>query len=410
MTRRGGGRDRWVIPTLVLFVGLPVGLAVAQAFRGSSSGDEQLERLREDRTGSSFVAPAGAPLLPAREPASYDITYALVDTSREPVSRSNERRQVRRPFHARVTTRDGDVVGRGALLGQRISNPTSLATAGRDNRWLLLEIGPALATSDLRFGPALDLALAEGDLAVRERRRVQGRTCQVFRAGSSVQAGNLTPYEPGSSSWADVCIDEAGLVLEEIWTIDGVRAQRRLAVDVKEDVELDDRLFELPADATEVPTTEGGGSATPLTLDSRPPGAFYELPPAAVPEGLSLTGRYALVTPRLEIQRDPTSAERPSSTTSVVSVYEGGPDLLVIDQGSLTGSADLPEAPTSRPVDLGLLGQGTAFTDFRTNEVRVVRGSEFVRISGTLPLERLLEVARRLTVAEGGTLTPLAGG
>ena len=412
MTPRRSGRrpppaadNRWLVPALLLFVALPVGFAVFQAI-GASDGADGLEEAREDRAGSTSLGRSAAPLLPTRVPRSYEIHYVSTDTARDPVAVSNEIRQVRRPFHARVTTREGAEPGRGKVLGQRISNDTTLATAGADGKWLVLEVGPTLATGDLRFGPALDRALAEGDVVARERRRVGGRTCQVFRAGSSLQAGSLTPYERGSSSYADVCIDDAGLVIEEVWVLDGKRVQRRLATAVREENDLDDGLFTLPTEAARLSVQEGGGSATALTLDSRPPGPFYELPEPARPPGFELVGRFALITPRLEVMRDPTNQSQPSSTTSVATVYVNGPDVLVVDQGTLTGSATLPEAPTSRDVDLGLVGQGTAFSVFRTNEVRARRGGDYLRIYGTLALEQLLEVTRSLTVTEGGTLTP----
>lgn len=391
---------------MLLFVAAPVAFAVAQAVRSTAGDDDSIEARREDRRGSTQIRSSGDVRLPDRVPLSYDITYLSTDTSRDPVTVTNERHQVRRPFHARVTIRQGDEPGSGDIVGQRVSTETSLATAGRDARWLLLEIGPAIATSDLRFGSSLEQALAEGDFHPREQRRVEGRTCQVFRAGSSVQAGNLVPYEPGADSWADVCIDDAGLVLEELWVLDGRRVQRRLAIDVEEDVEFDDDLFDAPDDATALAVGEGGGSVTRLTPDSRPPGLFHELPSDVLPDGFTLMGKYALITPRLELARDPTAEAKPQSTSSVATVYVRGPDVLVVDQGNLTGDGTLPPAPTGRDVDLGRLGQGTAFTDLRANEVRALRGSEYLRVYGTIPIQQLLAVTRELAVVEGGSLTP----
>jgi len=399
------GSNRWIIPTVLLFVVLPVGGALFQAFGGDDPSSDA-EELRGDRSGSVSLGRSRTPLLPdpAALPETYSIVYVATDTASEKVSITNEEVQVRRPFDARVTVRDGAEIGKGDIRGLRVSRLTKIATRGSDGQWTVFDIPPALATTDVRFGAALDQALADGAIAVRERRRVEGRVCQVFRAGSSLQAGTLTPYQPGSPDFADVCIDEEGLVLEEVWSIDGKRVLRRLAAEVQTDVDLRDDRFAIPADARTVPPSQGGGSARPVDPQSRPPGAFRELPPEAVPEGFELLGRWAVVSPRLDVMRDPTKPADPGSTASTVTVYVRGADVLVVDQGALTGSGTLPTAAATRPANLGPLGQGEAITDFRMNEVRAQSGSDFVRIYGTLPIPLLVEAAHALTVVPGGEL------
>lgn len=398
------GSNRWLIPTLALFVVLPVGAALFQAFGGGGDSTSEADELRQDRSGSVSLGREASPLLPEGAPVSYSIVYRVTDTASEVVSISNEEVQVRRPFDARVTVRDGGEPGKGTIRGLRVSRLTKIATRSSDGQWTVFDIPPALATSDVRFGAALDQALADGDIAVRERRRVENRECQVFRAGSSLQAGTLTPYVPGSPSFADVCIDADGLVLEEVWNLDGKRVLRRLAIEVQTNVDLRDDRFEIPADAREIPVNQGGGSARPVDPESRPPGPFRELPAEAVPDGFELYGRWAVVAPKLDVMRDPTKVAEPGSTASTVTVYVRGADVLVIDQGAITGSASLPQADATRPANLGPLGQGEAITDFRMNEVRAQSGPDFVRIYGTVPIPILVEAAHALTIVPGDSL------
>lgn len=407
---RSSGGNRWIIPTVVLFVVLPIGAAVLTAVGGDST--PEIEKLRESRDGSSSLGRPATPLLPEGGPDRYAITYRITDTASDTVSRSTEDIVVRRPFDARLVVREGWTPGQGSVRARRTTTITKLGSTGGDGRWTLFFLPPALATTDVRFGAALDQALADGAVVAREQRRVGDRVCQVFRAGSSLQAGLLTPYEPGSPSFADVCVDAEGMVLEEVWSIDGKRVQRRLAIDVKtgDDVPASlvaDDTFAIPADAQTVPVAQGGGSARRVDPNSRPPGAFRVLPDDHVPDGFVFTDRWAVVSPRLDILRDPTRTGEPSSTSSLVDVYVRGPDVILIDRGATTGDGKLPEAMVTQPVDLGGLGIGEAITDFRMNEVRATAGRDFVRVQGTVPIPILVEVAQALTVVEGGELVYL---
>lgn len=402
---RGDAGNRWLIPAVILFVVLPVGGAIASAFLGGDDGEAtEASRLRNDRSGSVSLGVEPVPLLPERAPETYAIVYLVTDTATDEVNRSHEELQVRRPFDARAITRDGHDVGRGAVRSQRVSRLTKLAISSTGGQWTLFDIPPALATGDVRFGPALDQALADDQVEVRERRRVAGRECQVFRAGSSLQAGILSPYTKGAASFADVCVDEDGLVLEEVWTLNGKRVQRRVATEVQTDVDLRDERFALPDNPRTIPARDGGGSARPVDPASRPPGAFRVLPDTDVPDGFTLAGRWAVVSPRLDVMRDPLSTGQPNSTSSLVDVYTRGADVLVVDRGAVTGTGALPEAEAAQPVELGALGLGVAITDFRMNEVRSQAGADFVRVYGTLPIPLLIEAARALTVVEGGEL------
>ena len=405
MSRRPRGRDsnRWLIPALALFVVLPVGGAIAQAVLGGDN-ETAVDRLRRDRSGSVSLGRPAAPMLPENTPVSYVIGYQVIETASDRPLLTNEVVEVRRPFDARWISREGTIVGKGKTRGERVSSLTRLATKSVDGKWALFEIPPALATTDVRFGAALDQALEDGDIQPREQRRIAGRECQVFRAGSSLQAGLLTRYEPGSPTFADVCVDRDGLLLEEVWSIDGKRVQRRLAVEVRVDVTLPDAIFAIPDDAQSIPLKDGGGAARRVDLSERPPGAFRVLPQEATPEGFALLGRWAVVSPRLEVMRDPTNPGQADSSSSVVDVYTRGPDVLVIDRGTSTGRGSLPESDTARPVDLGALGQGFAITDFRMNEVRAVGSTDFTRVYGTLPIPLLVEAAQALTIVPGGAL------
>jgi hypothetical protein len=376
VSRRRGADNRWLIPTLLLFVVVPVAGAVTAAVGGG--GDD-----------------GGEPFFPTRTPASYAITYTVTDMTQSRPTRTTERVQVRRPFESRVEVADAG----GRVIGARASRLGALATQGGDGRWRELSLGPALATGDLRPGPALRDALERGWIDVRGRKEVVGRRCQVFRSGSTIAAGTLQRLARGGRDFADTCIDEAGLVLEEEWHIGGRRVQRRVAPAVDERA----GSFDSAPDAEPVGESDGGGSSVEVKREGLPPGFFLDLRQA--PSGFEHRGRYAVVPPRVDVGRNPLSQSSQAVSTAIVDVWVKGADMLVVEQGTRTDpNVGLPVPTTPVDVDLGPLGRGQGFVDFRTSEVRAeLPAGAFVRIYGTLPLAELTRVAKQLEPRTDGT-------
>lgn len=360
----------------------------------------QPDNLRGDRRGSELVADDGSVLTSTREPESYEIVYRSVETATDDPVTTTEHIRVRRPFAARIDIKRGGPPG-GDTTSERVTRFGVLGTPGHDGRWTLFSVPPAVAGSDVRPAAVLADAVDEGALQVRERRRVLGRECQVYRAGGVLSSGNLVPYEPEGAEYADACIDEAGLVLEEIWVDKGRRLTRKVATSVEEDVDLPDDLFE-PAGATALGYEDGGGlvqEVDPATMPSSTTFWTLDEPPA----GFEHRGRYSIVPARLDPFRqsvDP--ADDPRGTASVADVWVRGPDLLVVDQGIVTSAAGaIPDHPHARAVDVGELGDAQAFLDLRSSEVRAQpEGGGFVRVYGTLALDELISLTRALRPVE----------
>jgi hypothetical protein len=233
----------------------------------------------------------------------------------------------------------------------------------------------------------------------REVRRVVGRDCQVYRSGDLLSAVSMRP--PTTKERADTCIDEAGLVLEEILWSDGKFVSRRVAVSVEEPASLPDQLFEAPTST--VPVKEGGGSVRPLVDGSRPPGDFYELD--SVPEGFESRGRYSVIPPQPEnFGQDPTrQAHRRAEVTDV---WVRGADVLVLVRGvTLGGVPAFNVDPAKQTIDAGDAGKAELLLGAQQSSVRaVLPGGNYVTITGTLPGAQLTELAGRIRKVEGGTL------
>ena len=325
-------------------------------------------------------------------PAAYRIVYEVRTASGpgRPDTVTTEVLQVARPFQSLVTTVDGD-----RLVTGRVADLTSLFQH-TDGRWIELQVPPAMAASDLRLDTVLADRIAAGDVErLDEVRRVAGRPCQVHRLGGPLDGGVIAPLEDPDTEHADVCIDEAGLVLADEWRREGEVLRSRVAKDVELDPDFDDDTFTVE-EAELVAATDGGGSA--IRVDDAEPFGDRTFEPNEVPDGFEHLGRWSVVRPRLQTQVDPLAPATEGRIAGIATVWARGPDLLVLEQGgSSGGGAPFPPHPDAEPVDVGALGRGEVVSDGRGTEVRVVLGDgSFVRVSGTLAPAEIIEVARSL--------------
>jgi hypothetical protein len=370
----------------VVVVAVAIGL-VANARRPATIG----------RSGSTALA-SGQPVLPHDRVATYVIEYRLEERVSSAVRTSTETVSVRRPFDGRIDTRTG---------GKRIA--LDVWTLGRsssrrsDADALVTEWPPQVAGADVRLEPALSDALRAGVLQRRERRRVAGRTCQVFRGGDRVIAATMV--RPAPSTYVDTCVDADGLVLEELRVVDGKRDLRRVALRVRKDAALADAAFAVGPKTIDVPS--GGGSTRPVDPASTPPGQFWQLD--APPAGFTPLGRYAIVPPQPENFTDAT--REGMRRAGVVDVYVRGIDVVFVERGgTLKGADPWTVDPANPTVDLGAVGPGEIVLTPRGVEVRALTGGgHYVRVFGTLPASDLAAIARQLHAVAGTALRYLDG-
>ena len=317
-------------------------------------------------------------------PAAWRIEYRVRSGGAESVDVVT----VRRPFESRLDT-EGDDGGRSAQVGAF----ARLRQEGSSGVPSVLAVPPGPAPSDVRPDVVIAAALDRGLLLLKDEREVAGRPCRVYRSGTLLTSGVLSP--PADDEYADTCIDAVGLVLEEELVLEGEVVLRRTAVKVEADPDIDDGAFRI-GDVT-VPAASGGGSVLPLVDGTGRPGRFWVLddPPA----GFRSCGRFSVVPPQ------PTQSEDGGDdrVASVAEVFVRGRDLLVVDQGAtLSGGAPF-EPGAGEPVDLGPLGDGELVLGSQASEVRTVLAEGgYVRVLGTLTPRDLLAVARGLTETDGG--------
>lgn len=379
------------MPTVVLLVIIPLAGAV---YRGVTAGGES-EVPPLSRKGSALIdADPEQPLVFARVPAAYSMTYSVERYDKAGIQLSIDHLEIRRPFDARIRSEVN-----GKPTGERVTRFGVLALTTGDGARSLAN-PPSPSGSDVRVEPVLADAVADDAAEVREQRRVLGRVCQVYRVGSTIAAGDLVPIRGNPGEHADICIDEAGLLLEEVWVKDGKPLRRRIATRVEEDPAFPDALFILQGE-TDVGLGQGNGFVRTQDPATTFEGPTYALPVA--PEGFAYLGRYAAQPPRLspfqrELEESPTAEQ-----VSQVDVWVRGADVLLLVN---TIAADIAALPTKgrvvTPVDLGRVGPGLAVLDLRTSEVRVeLPEARFVRLSGTIDRDDLIALARTLVPVVG---------
>lgn len=372
MPRRG-----WIV--LGLLLAAPVAIAAWSAFAPEPA---------VGRDGSEEIG-EGRPLDVDDPPRSYRIVYLEESGAGESIVTNTRKVWVERPFRSRVETWSGGPLGeeqrsaRASTFGLLVNRSSG---AGRT----VIATPPTIASSDLRPGPVLGAATEPGLIERRERRRVLGRECQVYRFGGPVAAGDLTPLSDGPQH-ADVCFDERGLMLEELWKEGDEVLRRRIAVEMEVDLELPDDLF---GDPESEELDEGAGSVTHLGDDE--PAGTWQIEP---PERFRLRGAYDVRFPPGAVPQQVT-LDPPRTRTNV---WVDGVDVLVVDQDpSLLPFAAPGTREDGRKVDLGEGLTAELFFDLRTPELRVATpDSSFVRIFGTLSPDEVADLGQTLRSTEG---------
>ena len=391
---RSGG---WLLPTVLLFVLLPVAYAVFTAVQGGDDGDEP-ERPKLSRNGSVEVegSRGDEPLALTAEPSTYELRYRVERYDPDKIQESEDRITVRRPFDGRVTS-----FANGRQTGDRASRfGTLIITTGEGPRTLVSP--PSPATGDVRLVPALADAVEERWLEVRERRKVLGRECQVYRAGSTIVAGTLVPVGTTPGEHSDVCVDAEGLVLEEVWFKDGMPLQRRVATRREVGRTYTDERFRLAADEPALTIDQGNGFIREIDPASAFEGSVYRL--TVPPADAEYRGRFVVQPPTLSPFQSPLdSPSERREQVSLVDVWVRGVDLVIFSQTIAADISAVPnDAKTARRIELGPIGTAATVLDLRSNEVRAeLPEARFLRLAGSLPRDELLDLAGSLRAEEG---------
>lgn len=363
---------------------------------GAGSGDspEAIDRIR------SVEAEPGAQLRIGSPPAAgWRIDYLVTAVAAE---RHLERVAVLPPFDGRTVVHE-DEKPTSAVVTERELGLGVLATANRGAEPAVLAPEPVPAGP--RLAGVIDDGLRLGLLEERELRQVAGRTCRVYRTSGS-RDGSVFRPPSDDEDVLDLCIDGDGLLLEEWQLFGGVGIRQRVAIDVEAPAEglSPDDLRQVDRTRTVAPR-DGGGSLRPVEPGSRPQGQFFEV--AAPPEGFTFVGRYGAVPPQPGFA-DP--QQRGSVFATTVDLFVAGVDMIVVEVGgTLDLSAPWEPDPDNPTIDVSAerpeLGKAEVLLGLAGGELRALVGDSgrFVKVRGTVSVERLEAVLRSLRPVTDGT-------
>jgi hypothetical protein len=316
------------------------------------------------------VAGAGLPAAPAPRLAGYDIAYR-VTTELGAVQTSRRRVLVRRPFWSSdVTTSSA-----GARTLAQIVRPGH-AVIDRDGA--LTDLGPQsprLAPADVAVDLVLPSLVKQGMAVARGNRVVAGRQCRTYRMGGPVG----DPFAaPTASEFADICVDQAGLVLFEDWTTSGKHTRTTEAVSVVAAAPPEGAFS--PAGVAALDADVRLQEVRPLALTGKPGEVADYWRVVDRPWGLRLAERASVV-----------PADGPPR---VVDVYRAGTAAVVVEH--TVGSSEVTSSGAVRSVRVKGLGGGRAFLTWHGPEIVLPAEDGLVVLRGTLDLDHLAAFAARL--------------
>ncbi len=371
---------------------LGVGLTGVLIVRGGGSGPEDV-RLR-----SELVDDAPGDLAVTTVPSAYRVVYR-VDSYDETghVSTDTEEFQVRRPFDAAIEGKAGAPPGTSQQW-KSISNLGLYSDTSSGSDPEVSHVLPQTALADLRLDAVLGDLVQDGSFTPREQRKVLGRTCQVYRTGAPLETFSVA--KATATDYADACIDESGLLLEEVTAVSGKLGGRMVATSVDDQATPANTTFAITG--TPAALADGGAELASLDLAQAPVPGYWVLDP---PTGYQHTGRYRLrqqSAPPANGSDVPATTEAPAPTIleSYVDVYAKGTTVLVVQQGA-KAAEQAPDAsdPTKQTATLGTLGTvethigltGTTLIAHPAN-----KADWFVHVTASTPLAQLEQLATPL--------------
>lgn len=379
-------RGRWAGAAAVFALGV-AGAGAWLLVRGDDEPDLRAGSTALDETPALFDV--ADPL------DSYRIDYRVESHGGEDLVVTSDRLLVRRPFESRLETYDGPAPeGRPSSI--QVESFGALFAEGAGSDEVVVAVPPGPPGADTRVEVTLADALQDERFELGERREVLGRTCQIVRTATLLASGDLA--QPSEQDRAETCIDEAGLVLEEVLYLEGSVLLRRVAIDLELDPGFDEDSFTTGAQT--VPVESGGGFLAETEPDSRQPGTFFE---SRVPRGFERRGRYVVIPPQQENFTDP--LRRGNRLTFLSDVFVDGPSVVVLDQGGTFGGVD--PFPDRQGVELEIDGLGTVLLSYGRSGPTLLLprdGGKFLRARGTVEPDVLVALLEGLEEVEGGEL------
>ncbi len=302
--------------------------------------------------------------LPENPPDSYRITYDVVESGLP----RTETITVVRPFESLVvSTHDGDMVSGTATSRSRLW--TYLTDR---NGWLVIQPELHRAAYDQRPLAAMATMVALGRAEEQGSGEFLGRACRIFVTGQPLtNPGSTAPSDAEST---EVCIDDRGLVLHELWQLNGAPVTERTATDVAVGIDADPSIFDPTPEIADAPEFEAVLSTVAVPADDATIAKLQvDITP---PPGYELVGT---------VLRSG-SPDEGAAASEIVRFYSDGSDLIELAEVTVPSGAQL-DGTNAVPIEIK--GPETWFVpDFRASVIRTrLSDTTFVELRGSNPAQ-----------------------
>jgi hypothetical protein len=312
------------------------------------------------------VEPLLAEPLAVEEPTAYRVTYDVVENGLGRV----EEWTVRRPYESLVlSTRDGTL-----LTGTSTSREVLQQFLSDERGWLPLQPELHRAAYDQHPAAAVPAMEALGLVERAGEAEYLGRRCTTWRTGQPPSAG--PPTVPSDEEQTELCIDDAGLVLHERWSIGGSVVVERTATALELEPDVDTATFQPGPVAEDAEALQGAFTTIAVEADQETLDRLrteVTLPTGYVADGAVFRAGGA-------------GAGGQAGSSEIVRFYSSGPDLLEVSEVFVDGPATITAA-AGAPVEIEgweeawfepgfvnsfLRGRidGTSFVEVRHHDVR----------------------------------------
>jgi hypothetical protein len=198
----------------------------------------------------------------------------------------------------------------------------------------------------------------------------------VYRTGLPLEGFSVAA--PTETNYVDVCIDSAGLMLEEVYVAGASVLQHRTAISVDAAPALTDVDFAIEGEPKAI--DEGGSELEEIDADEAPVEGYWTLEP---PEGYVLQARYVLRSPdETAATDDADDASVPSSSTTSTSTPTDATTSSVASGGPTTTASGSASAATTTDASTTTVA-GATTTTVATEPVAVVETYIDVYVNGT---------------------------
>ncbi|MEO8697653.1 MAG: hypothetical protein ABI658_29410 [Acidimicrobiales bacterium] len=336
---------------------------------------------------SPVVAKQSPPLTISTAATAYNVTYQIqvISADTGTVERHLEKLSVRRPFDDHVIFYAGDAVTDTPEF--EVIDNLGLASTISGGVPQVQQGLPAAGKTDVRLDITLDDLVKSEYFTAREQRRVAGRNCTVYRTGRTVESNSVA--KATDTDYVDVCVDESGLMLEEMAVNSGKISLRVIATDIAFEPAFADDAFTISDPP--LGTADGAPVLEEIDKATIPNANLLRLP--TVPEGFEHKARYVL---REAPSADAAATGVAPTKDTYVDVYVNGTKSIVIQQGPTDNEPQI-DTTDAQTIDIGLLGQAKMLLGISGNTVVVnPTGMWFIHVNATLPTADLQTLAGQL--------------